>query len=157
VTAVLSLYETAVHSAWIDYNGHMSEAYYVLIFGYATDAFLDHIELDDAARRAEKSSVYTLEAHINYLDEVAEGTPVRVESRILGYDKKRVHLYHEMFRADSASPVAATELMLLHVDKSDKPAASPFPARTAEKLASIATRQAPLERPKYCGRIIGLR
>jgi acyl-CoA thioesterase FadM len=31
-----------VRPEWVDYNGHMSEAYYVLIFGDATDAFYDH-------------------------------------------------------------------------------------------------------------------
>lgn len=50
---------------WIDYNGHLSEAYYVLIFGFATDAFLDAIGMTDAYRRSTETSVYTLEAHVS--------------------------------------------------------------------------------------------
>ncbi len=30
-------YEGPVKPEWIDYNGHMSEAFYVLVFGYETD------------------------------------------------------------------------------------------------------------------------
>ena len=30
-----------VQDAWIDYNGHLSEPYYVLVFGHATDAVMD--------------------------------------------------------------------------------------------------------------------
>ena len=29
-----------VRPEWIDYNGHLSEAYYVLVFGHATDAMM---------------------------------------------------------------------------------------------------------------------
>ena len=35
---------------WIDYNGHLSEPYYVLVFGHATDAVMD-------ARRASTPDV----------------------------------------------------------------------------------------------------
>ena len=29
-----------VRPEWIDYNGHLSEAYYVVVFGHATDAVM---------------------------------------------------------------------------------------------------------------------
>src|SRR5271156_3772365 len=94
----LRLYQARVISAWIDYNGHMSEPYYVLIFGNATDAFYDHIGMDDATRRATATSIYTVEAHINYLREVREGERLLVETQLLKHDSKRIHLYHAMLR-----------------------------------------------------------
>ena len=42
----LQLHESVVQPEWIDYNGHMNVAFYVLAFDHATDAFLDHIGLD---------------------------------------------------------------------------------------------------------------
>ena len=33
---------------WIDYNGHMMDAYYFLAFTEATEAFLDHVGLGAA-------------------------------------------------------------------------------------------------------------
>ena len=35
---MLSTWDEAVRPEWIDYNGHLSEAYYVLVLGHATDA-----------------------------------------------------------------------------------------------------------------------
>ena len=37
------------------------------------------------------SSLFTLEAHINYLHEIKEGAAVRVEASVLAFDAKRVH------------------------------------------------------------------
>uniref|UniRef100_UPI0018E587F0 thioesterase family protein n=1 Tax=Nocardiopsis sp. TNDT3 TaxID=2249354 RepID=UPI0018E587F0 len=56
---------------WIDYNGHLSEAYYVLVFGFATDALMDRVGLDAAYRERSGRSLYTVEAHVRYLREVA--------------------------------------------------------------------------------------
>ncbi len=54
----------------MDYNGHMSEAFYVLVFGYTTDALLDRIGLDTEGRERENVSIYTVEGHISYIEEV---------------------------------------------------------------------------------------
>lgn len=40
---VFSVYRTTVKDEWIDYNAHLSEAYYVLVFGFATDAAMDEL------------------------------------------------------------------------------------------------------------------
>ncbi len=58
----------------------MSEAYYVLVFGFATDAFYDLIGMDDAFRCATRTSVYTVEAHVRYLREATEGQALDIES-----------------------------------------------------------------------------
>ena len=39
--SALSLHAEPVRPEWIDYNGHLSEAYYVLVFGNATDALYE--------------------------------------------------------------------------------------------------------------------
>lgn len=66
----LTVHRDTVRAEWVDYNGHLRDAFYLLIFSFATDALLDAIGLDDAARRARGRSVYTLEAHVNYLREI---------------------------------------------------------------------------------------
>ena len=86
IEAPLRLYETSVRSEWVDYNGHMSEAFYTLVFGYATDALLDFIGMDGPYRRRTATSVYTLETHITYLREVGEGEPLIVTTRLLDSD-----------------------------------------------------------------------
>jgi acyl-CoA thioesterase FadM len=151
----LRLLRATVLPEWVDYNGHMSEPYYVLVFGNATDAFYDHIGMDDATRRATATSIYTVEAHINYLREVREGERLLVETQLLKHDSKRMHLYHAMLGEDDERLLATTELMLLHVDKKALKA-SPFLPHAAARLAEVAAAHAGLAIPRDAGRRIGL-
>ena len=85
----LKTYETPVLAEWTDYNGHLRDAYYLLIFSYATDALMDHLGLDSAGREASGHSLFTLEVHLNYLHEVKQGEPVEVRTQLLAHDRKR--------------------------------------------------------------------
>ncbi|KVE38565.1 thioesterase family protein [Burkholderia sp. BDU5] len=151
----LTIHRDAVLADWVDYNGHLRDAFYLLIFSFATDALLDAIGLDDAARRARGRSVYTLEAHVNYLHEIKEGTRVRVDARVLAHDAKRLHLYLEMFAEGIDGAVSASEQMLLHVDTSG-PKAAPFDADVAERIAKLHALQRAYPMPAHAGRVIGL-
>lgn len=161
----LTIYRDCVRAEWVDYNGHLRDAFYLLIFSFATDALLDHIGLDDATRKARKRSVYTLEAHINYLHEIKEGTQVRVDARFIAHYAKRLHLYLEMFAADAGepgagqpaagAPVAASEQMLLHVD-TNGPKSVAFDPDVKARIEAIAAAHAALPAARYSGRAIGL-
>jgi acyl-CoA thioester hydrolase len=155
--APLSLHRAKVRKEWVDYNGHLNDAYYMVIFSQATDAFMDHIGMEDAARRSTRTSLYTLEGHINYLLEVKEGEDVEIRTRLVRHDAKRLQLYHEMFRPDVAEPVAAAEFMLLHVDTTDGAKSAPFRPEIAAKLQAIQAAQDTLPPSTYSGRTIGLR
>ncbi|GAB5095467.1 thioesterase family protein [Caballeronia sp. HLA56] len=149
-----TIYRDTVKAEWVDYNGHLRDAYYMLIFSLATDAFMDGIGLDDAGRRARQRTLYTLEAHVSYLREIKEGAAVRVDAWVVARDKKRVHLYLEMFEADEAEPVSACEQMMMHIDSSGAPKSASFDedvARSIDMHAVIAPCDA-----RYAGRVIGL-
>lgn len=137
-----------VRPEWIDYNGHLSEAYYVLIFGHATDALMDRVGLDAGYRDATGCSLYTVEAHVRYLDEVPDGTEPTVSTRVIGVDAKRVRLFHEMTVADR--PAATEEIMALHVDAAQGRAA-PLPDRVRSALDQLRTTP-----PPHAGRAITL-
>ncbi len=115
VPAPLDFYRGHVLPAWVDYNHHMTEAAYLTAAGWATDAMFSYIG-DDDEYRAAGHSFYTTETHIAYLREAAEGASLRITTRVLGVDRKRLHIYHEMFRGDDHSLLATTEQMLVHVD-----------------------------------------
>lgn len=133
----LTIYRDVVRPEWVDYNGHLRDAFYLLIFSFATDALLDRIGLDDAARKTRRRSVYTLEANIAYLHEIKEGQRVRVDARVFAFDAKRLHLYLEMFAEGIDAPVSASEQMLLHVDTRDGPKSAPFDADVAEQVGAL--------------------
>ncbi|AQH01795.1 MULTISPECIES: thioesterase family protein [Caballeronia] len=151
------IYRDTVKPEWVDYNGHLRDAFYMLIYSLATDAFMDRIGLDDAGRRARARTLYTLEAHIGYLREIKEGAAVRVEVRVIAHDKKRVHLYMEMFEGDEGNegePVSACEQMMLHIDSSGAPKSASFDEDIAARIAAeprVAAKDA-----RYAGRVIGL-
>lgn len=148
-------YRDRVRAEWVDYNGHMSEAYYVLVFGYATDAFYDLIGMDDAYRRRAARSVYTLESHISYLQEIGRDEELAVRTRVLGADRKRVRLFHAMYHGERGDPLATSELMLLHVDTAG-PRAVPFAPAVQARLDRIAAAHAELPWPDRAGRAISL-
>ncbi|TCW79805.1 4-hydroxybenzoyl-CoA thioesterase [Burkholderia sp. SRS-46] len=152
----LTIHRDVVRPEWVDYNGHLRDAFYLLIFSFATDALLERIGLDDAARRERGRSVYTLEAHVNYLHEIKEGTRVRVDARVLAHDAKRLHLYLELFADGHDDAVSASEQMLLHVDTRDGPKSAPFDADVAERVAALHALQRDESPPAWAGRVIGL-
>ena len=151
----LVLLRETVRPEWIDYNGHLSEAYYVLVFGFATDALYDHVGMGDAYRRRTKTSVYTVEAHITYLSEVGEGVPVEVATRVLDLDAKRARVFHAMHRGDDGTLLATIELMLLHVDTTG-PRAAPFPEGAFARLRALYEAQVGQSVPTQAGRAIAI-
>ena len=93
----IPVWREPVQDAWIDYNGHLSEAYYVLVLGHATDAVMDELGLGPAYRGANDASLYTVEAHIRYLAEVPAGSELEVRSSVIGVTSKLLWLWHELW------------------------------------------------------------
>ncbi|MFQ6573609.1 thioesterase family protein [Pseudomonas sp. UM16] len=151
----LITYQTPVQADWVDYNGHLRDAFYLLIFSYATDGFMDRIGLDSDNRSATGNSLFTLECHLNYLHEVKLGSEVWVQTQVIGFDRKRLHLYHSLHRADFAEVLAASEQMLLHVDLAG-PRSAPFTPSVVERLQGIVDEQVDLPAAEFVGRVIGL-
>ena len=113
--APLRLWRGAVLDEWIDYNGHMSEGFYGVAFGKASDEYLTRMGFDEHYRAA-GGSFYTVETHIRFIDELAPDTRLAVDTTVAGADSKRVHLFHELRRAEDGALAATQESLMLHVD-----------------------------------------
>ena len=118
--------EGSVRAEWIDANGHMNLGYYVILFDQATDIVYDALDVGTAYRQATGNSAFTVEAHTLYERELLVGERVRITTRLLGVDAKRLHYFHEMFHIEGGHRVAAQELMALHIDMGTRRVA-PFP------------------------------
>jgi acyl-CoA thioester hydrolase len=151
----LTTYQTRIIPDWVDYNGHLRDAFYLLIFSYATDALMDRLGMDSNNRDASGHSLFTLELHLNYLHEVKLDTEVEVRTQIIGHDSKRLHLYHSLHKVGEEQELAGNEQMLLHVDLAG-PRSAPFSADTLSRLQSIVIEQKDLPAPAYIGRVIAL-
>jgi acyl-CoA thioester hydrolase len=132
---------------WIDYNGHMMDAYYFLAFTEATEAFLDHVGLGAAYRARTGCGIYTAESHLCFLAPVALGAALTYQTLLLGHDPKRLHVFHQMTSAGIV--VATCELMFLHVGGD---VVAPMPAERSVAVSTLADEQAPLPRPDRAGR-----
>jgi acyl-CoA thioester hydrolase len=144
--AGIELYETAILPDWIDYNGHLRDAYYGLIVSLATDALMDRVGLDAAYRARTQCTLYTVELHIHYLLEIKRDDRAQVAVRILGVDQKRIHAAFEIRRAGNSNGVAASaEVMLLHVEQQQNSVKiQPFPPAVKAALADLAATSATL-------------
>lgn len=152
----LITFKTPILADWVDYNGHLRDAFYLLIFSFATDAFMDRIGLATDDRDASGHSLFTLEAHINFLHEVKLGEVVEVRTQIIGHDRKRVQLYHGLYKAEGDAELAASEQMLLHVDLAAGPKSAPFSEVSLQALRVLSEAQHDQPEPRYVRRVIGL-
>lgn len=136
---------------WIDYNGHMMDAFYFLAFTEATEAFLDRVGLGSAYQARTGGGVYTAESHLCFVSGVAEGAVLRYRTQLLGHDAKRLHVFHQMTSADQLA--ATCELMFLHVSDGR---VQPMPTKEAALVAALAARHASLPPPDRAGRHIAM-
>jgi acyl-CoA thioester hydrolase len=149
--AALTLYDTVVASDWVDYNGHMNDAAYALVFSRATDALMDRIGLDSAARKSSGRTLYTLQVMLHYLQEASEGAPLFVACQLLEHDDKRMRVWLEM-RAGRDGPVlAASEQLLLSIDKNAGAQAAPWRMETLAALDALAKAHRGLAVPELAG------
>lgn len=152
----LPCYTAEVREEWIDYNGHLSEAFYVLIFGHATDQAMEVLGMGPEYRECTGSSLYTVEAHVRYLQEVPQGVTLQVSTVIAGFAEKKLHLAHEMHlagpggEARSGELVATEEILGIHVG-GDPAGARPFPEEVVEKIQAYGVG---VEVPSWAGRAI---
>ncbi len=156
IEAPLALHQGSIQREWIDYNGHMNVAFYVLVFDQATDAFLDYLGMDEHYRSETGFTTYVLETHVTYDRELKERDPVRVETQLLDFDPKRLHYFSHMFHADENFLAATTEIMLMHID-SRGPKAAAMPDKVLERVEAVMAAHRALPRPKQAGRVIGIR
>ena len=141
-----------VPAEWIDYNGHMMDAYYFLAFTEATEALLDRIGLGAGYRAETGCGMYTAESHLCFRASVPAGTELRYSSQLLGCDAKRLHVFHRM-TVLGGPDVATNELMFLHVDIALERVV-PIPAEYRQLAVTLAAEHAALPRPAAAGRRI---
>lgn len=133
----LAIYRTPIAPEWIDYNGHVRDAYYGLIASHAVDSLMERVGIGAHYREQSGCTLYTVEMHTHYLREIGINDTVEVRARVLGTDPKRIHVALE-FVCDGREETAATcEVMLLHVCQTPTVRTAPFPAQVTAAIAEL--------------------
>ena len=144
-----------VKPEWIDYNGHMNVGYYHVLFDIAAEPFFEWLGITHEFRQQNNSTTFALEAHLNFLQEVHQGDPLRVETRLLDFDYKRFHYYQEMYHGTDGFLAASHESISAYVDQGKRKTA-PMPSAIIERLTQIKAAHDGLERPWQVGHAIGV-
>jgi len=156
IPAPLSLHRDVVRPEWIDYNGHMNVAYYLLAFDQACDAFIDFIGMDGPFRERTGGTTFAVDCHLPYQQEVSGGDPLRFESQLLAFDDKRVHHFHRMYHAEQGYLAATCEWLSLYVDLPTRRVTT-LPTDIAARLSAVLAAHKALDWPLEAGRGVGLR
>lgn len=148
----LRVWRTVVPPEWSDYNGHMSEGWYGVAFGDASDALLTHLGFGAGYRDAH-GTIYTAETRIRFLREVHEGAAISTDTWLLGADAKRLHVLHLLIADDDPEPVSTQESMMLHVahGTDGTPRVGPMAEPLFTNALELAAAHAHLDLPDYVG------
>src|SRR5271156_1274432 len=149
--------ETTVFSECIDYNGHMNDAAYAIVFSRSVDALMDRVGLDAAARKRTGQSLFTLQMMLHYFKEAKEGDALAVTCQLLEHDDKRMRVWLDM-TAPGGEVLAASEQLLISVAlRGGAARAAPWQFETKAALDALAKAQSGLAHPPAAGAGIALK
>lgn len=155
IDAPLRLYGTEIKQEWLDYNGHMNVAYFVLIFDHGTDAFYPLIGLGKPYRQRTGKSTFAVESHITYQRELSVNEEVMVTTQLIGFDAKRIHYFHRMLHVEKNVQMATLEQLALHVDLTTRKV-EPMPEESQRLLHEMRDTHQHLPKPKELGSVMTL-
>lgn len=144
-----------IENEWIDYNGHLNMAYYMVLFDRAGDDLFADLGMGADYAATRKLTTYSAEAHICYVRELHLGHKINCSAQILDFDEKRLRVYQEM-RHEDGWLAATAETLTLHVDMSG-PKVTPFPPDVLARIEAMHALHATLPVPERAGRAIGIR
>jgi acyl-CoA thioester hydrolase len=156
IATPLDVYRDVVRTEWIDANRHLNMGYYVVVFDFATDAFLDYIGLTREYKGENGVMTFSLESHVTYRRELREGDELRFTTQLLDFDEKRFHYFHQMYHAREGYLAATNELLSLHVSAETRRSALMAP-EILDRLAQILRAHRALPTPPQVGRVMGLK
>ncbi len=151
----LFTYRVKVNPNWIDHNGHLNVAYFVLAFDYTTDAYYETLLIGSAYPLESGCSVFTLGMDVDYLTELFAGDEVEITTQLLGWDYKRLHYYHTMVNLSTGKIAATNECLGMNVNLESRRSA-PFPERVQQKFGEVHEQSRGLPVPKKQGRRLGI-
>ncbi len=152
----LRILSTRVADAWVDYNGHMGDFAYGIVFSDAATAYMDRIGIDASYRAETGATLYTLDSRIGFLRECHGGEALHVDLLVLDADRKRLHLFMRMVDA-RGEELAVCEQVLMHVSRADgTPRSAPLPEAALAVLDADRAAHEAIARPAWLSRRVGL-
>ena len=106
---------------WIDYNGHMNVAYYLLIFDkFGADNLNTIFNIGEHSAKTTGMSTMAVETNITYNQELKLNDEVNINLLYCDHDKKRLQYKFEMIHKDKKYLASTFEALALYVDLSTR-------------------------------------
>ena len=141
---------------WIDYNGHMNVAYYMLAIDQAMDDIFDELGIGVRLVRERGMGPMALVNQIHYLDELLEGQEFRCDLQLLDADHKRIHYFVTMHHLSKGTVAATLEGLSINVDLKMR-RSTPYPDEIRQRIEALSAAHTTLPRPPQAGATIGIR
>lgn len=100
-------------------------------------------------------SMFMVSSSIDFRRELMAGDPLEMTTLLLGYDRRRIHIYQELYHREQRYLSAQAEFVFLHISFATR-RASVMPEPSLQRLAEIAAVHGRVPRPPFVGRSIGL-
>lgn len=153
----LTLFRTTVREEWIDMFEHVNVAHYVTIGDHANWAFWNWVNGHNGTMEARGGHEYVIvENHVRYIDELALGTPIHVNTHLIAADDKRYVLFHRIWKSGTNELAATNEVKCLGFNLTERRSENLRPL-VAERLEQILQAQAGEEIPAGAGQGIALK
>ena len=102
---------------WIDYNGHMNVAYYLLIFDkFGADNLNNIFDIGEHSAKTTGMSTMMVESNITYNQELKLDDEVDINLLYFDHDKKRLQYKFEMVHRKKEYLASTIEALVLYVN-----------------------------------------
>ena len=102
---------------WIDYNGHMNVAYYLLIFDkFGADNLNNIFNIGEHSAKTTGMSTMVVESNITYNQELKLDDEVDISLLYFDHDKKRLQYKFEMIHRKKEYLASTFEALALYVN-----------------------------------------
>ena len=145
-----------VEPGWLDGNGHMNMAYYLVVSERGLDQAWSAMGIGWEYARESGLSTFAAETHIRYLRELPGGSALEVTFQVLEVDEKRLRGVSEIREVANGAVAATTEQVWLHVDLGTRRVA-PWPRPIRRRLEAWRAAHSGLPVPAWAGRGIAMR
>ena len=153
--SALQTLQTPVIKEWIDYNGHLNDANYLVIFTKASDALQNHLGLTLEHIQNTGETLFTVETHLTYVQEIGLGETVTITTQMLETDNKRMRIFHRMFNNQNEL-LATVEMLFLCYNLLAKKVTN-FSDMMVQSITILEAEQSQLPWPDNAGKGIGLK
>lgn len=146
---------TEIKAEWIDHNRHFNAGYYYVVFDDSVTDWMAFVGLDAAHRDANRVTTFTVETHITFERELAEGDPIEIRTQLLAWDHKKFHYINFMHHETEGWLAATNEVLSMHISQETRRSA-PMAPEVQDRLAEIHAAHSVLDVPPQVGRVIGI-